>query len=367
MPGEHFIGEALEGLAEHDEGSGGGVTSAEVEVAEEAAAAAVTPFGGENDEVEGVGRFDFAPRLAACSGGVEGGGGFGHDALVALSEGAVEEGGGGGGVGGEGVGDEGFRGCKFAERAEAAGLFFVEQGLAVEIEEVEPEGGERELAAHPVDIDPAGEAAHGELEGVGAAAWGEGEDFAIEDEIAGGEGADGLDDFGHGFGDVVQLAGEDAHFGSVAMDLHAGSIHFEFESRLSEFSERLCNIYGGLGEHGLDGAEELEAEAGEAGSPLREGGAGDGDDAAGEHNGAAHAFRGEFGGFGDGVDHDAFEGSLAEFAHEEGCKEALFGRGGGGEEGVERGMAAVGGSRAADGGDRIEGAVDEGYVEGWRW
>src|SRR2546429_2119744 len=49
LPVEHRVGEALEGLAEHDVLAGRRVEGTEVQVRELAAAAAVSPLGGQHD------------------------------------------------------------------------------------------------------------------------------------------------------------------------------------------------------------------------------------------------------------------------------------------------------------------------------
>ena len=52
LPLEHRVREPLERLAEHDERAALGIAGAEMEVAQPAAAAAMSPLGGEDDEVE---------------------------------------------------------------------------------------------------------------------------------------------------------------------------------------------------------------------------------------------------------------------------------------------------------------------------
>ena len=54
LPGEHLVGHALEGLAEHHEAAGRRVARAEVQVREPALAPAVAPLGREHDEIERV-------------------------------------------------------------------------------------------------------------------------------------------------------------------------------------------------------------------------------------------------------------------------------------------------------------------------
>ena len=56
LPGEHVVGQSLERLAEHDEAAALRVPGAEVQVAQRAAAAAVSPFGGEHDQVQACAR-----------------------------------------------------------------------------------------------------------------------------------------------------------------------------------------------------------------------------------------------------------------------------------------------------------------------
>src|SRR5439155_11788860 len=61
LPGEHLVGEALEGLADHDEAAVHRVARAEMQVAEPAAPATVPPFGGQHREVERDGRLPLEP------------------------------------------------------------------------------------------------------------------------------------------------------------------------------------------------------------------------------------------------------------------------------------------------------------------
>src|SRR5215212_4136378 len=89
LPGQQLVGEPLEGLAEHREALA--VARAEVQVGEEAAAAAVAPLRGEHDEVERVHRLDLQPRRAAAPGGVGRFEVLDHHALVAACERVVED------------------------------------------------------------------------------------------------------------------------------------------------------------------------------------------------------------------------------------------------------------------------------------
>src|SRR5690606_9739701 len=91
LPGEHGVGHALEGLAEHGKAPALGIARAEVDVAEEARAAAAAPFDGEHDEIEGVSDLDFEPLGGAAPRFVRGVGLLGEHAFVARGERALEE------------------------------------------------------------------------------------------------------------------------------------------------------------------------------------------------------------------------------------------------------------------------------------
>src|SRR5450631_511513 len=64
LPGKKFVGEALERLAQHHEPAGA-VAGAQMQIRQQATTAAVTPFDGQDDEVEGVPRFHFHPAGTA--------------------------------------------------------------------------------------------------------------------------------------------------------------------------------------------------------------------------------------------------------------------------------------------------------------
>ena len=67
LPGEHFVGHALEGLAEHDEPAVGIVTRGQMQVGQEALAAPIAPLRGEHDEVERVQPLDLEPCRGALA------------------------------------------------------------------------------------------------------------------------------------------------------------------------------------------------------------------------------------------------------------------------------------------------------------
>ncbi len=91
LPRQHLVREPLEGLAEHREAAVHGIPRAEVKVAEPALAAAVSPFGREDHQVEGARLLHLEPALAARSGRVRRVHGFRHHALVTAFEGLANK------------------------------------------------------------------------------------------------------------------------------------------------------------------------------------------------------------------------------------------------------------------------------------
>ena len=70
LPGQQLVGQALEGLAEHDPAAGLRVAGAQVQVGQPALAPAVTPLDGQHHQVEGVPWLHLDPAGAAPPGGV---------------------------------------------------------------------------------------------------------------------------------------------------------------------------------------------------------------------------------------------------------------------------------------------------------
>src|SRR5258707_2614175 len=60
----------------------------------------------------------------------------------------------------------------------------IEKILAVQVEDIEEKRRQRQLAAQAGDVKLAAEAAHGELEGQGRAAWPQRHYLAVEDHLA---------------------------------------------------------------------------------------------------------------------------------------------------------------------------------------
>src|SRR5690606_21182762 len=72
LPGEQLVGQALEGLPQHDEPARRRVAGAEMEVGQLALPAAVTPLGGQDHQVERVAGLHLDPARAAPPGRVRG-------------------------------------------------------------------------------------------------------------------------------------------------------------------------------------------------------------------------------------------------------------------------------------------------------
>src|SRR5215831_12367279 len=68
LPGQHRVGQPLEGLTEHDVPARLGVERPEMEVGEPALPPAMAPLGGEDQQVERDARLDLDPTSAASAG-----------------------------------------------------------------------------------------------------------------------------------------------------------------------------------------------------------------------------------------------------------------------------------------------------------
>jgi hypothetical protein len=91
LPGQQFVGEALEGLAKHDPAACLRVAGAQVQVGQPALPPAMAPFDGEHYQVERVPGLDLDPAGATPSGGVRGGERLDDYALVPSPDGVAEK------------------------------------------------------------------------------------------------------------------------------------------------------------------------------------------------------------------------------------------------------------------------------------
>ena len=110
------------------------------------------------------------------------------------------------------------------------------------------------------------------------------------------------------------------------MDLHPGAVELGLESRCpAEPFERVGNAGRGLGEHRPDRTADLERKAVERGAALGQRGGGDGRQIAAQHRRPPHRRRGDVGGLGDRVGHDAEQRALPQLAAEQATQERLLG------------------------------------------
>ena len=151
LPRQHLVRQPLEGLAQHDEPAALGVACAEVQVAEHALAAAASPLDRQDDEVERPRLFDLEPGRAAAPRRVPGVERLRHDALV---------------TGGERTGGElGRLACArrhdprnairrdhlLVQRVDAPGQRLVDECVAVDVERVEEDRGDRQRLLQPIE------------------------------------------------------------------------------------------------------------------------------------------------------------------------------------------------------------------------
>ena len=299
------VGEAGVGFADIDEPAV--VAHGERVIGEEAAALAVAVFGDSDDDVErGEGALELHPKLAATAGDIGRFGRFGEQAFVASADrkeeaifdffDRVAEFG-----TGELEGGLPDRGKKALQEEAALGKRSVEQGAAVEEEQVEGDEADGNLrAGEEIDLFPAEALLEfGERDGAAVAPS---DDFAVEDEIA-GDVADRVEQLGE-FGDAIKGAGVDFDLRVALVGLGADAIELVFdEDAVGERGDEICGSFPGGGEHDGDGTEKLERDGGEF---VGHGEAEDVGDIAEEHIGALDGGERLIEGFGDGFFHEAF-------------------------------------------------------------
>ena len=178
-----------------------------------------------------------------------------------------------------------------------------------------------------------------------------------------GQAPDRLDDLGHAVGDVREAARIGAHLVVPAVHLQARAVELPFDPRPADALERLRHADGGLREHRLHGAEQLEPEAREAGRALREGDVRDPVQPTREHRRAANLRRRDGGRLRDGLDHDALERALAELTVDEPAEQQLLGLGRAAEELVELSLARSLRPGACRGAEAIERGGDVEQLE----
>ena len=249
LPFEHRVGHALERLAEHDEPSGGGVTRAEMEVAQPAAAPSVAPFGREHHQVERVRASPSTRRLLACR-LVQRPSAFTMTpswpcaSASSRKRSAAAE---------SSVSILGTRRCSGtrARGARTALAGAVEEVVSVEMEAVEQRDGERDRFGGAAPSPPEPNrliVAWNAVTAVGP----HGDHLAVEDRGLERQPPDRLDDLGHALGDVREAARIGAprrRAGAPGAVRRRASIR----RRRAGAADRVGDGLGRLREHRLDG------------------------------------------------------------------------------------------------------------------
>src|SRR4051812_33326071 len=185
----------------------------------------------------------------------------------------------------------------------------------------------------------------------------QGDGLAVEEDLARGEGLDGLDQLGHGSRDLVAAAGVDADLVPRLVDLDAGAVELELQRGLAQTVERLGDVPRRLREHRLERPEELEPEAREPGPALGQHGPRHLRQPARQHERPAHLVRRHLRRGGQRLGHEAREGPLAELAEDQAHEEILLLAGGAGEKAGEEPAALGRGAGAGRAGETLEGGV----------
>ena len=226
----------------------------------------MTPFGGEDHEVEGDRPLDLDPAGAAAPrlvGSVER---LHHHALVSARERVVEEAVGLLRVLGHDPRHAELLGESLVEGGEALRGRPVDQVLAVEMEDVEDERGQRVLGLELGEVlpAPAAEPAHRQAERVGSPVGPQRDRLGIEDRGLERDRADRGHDLGDAIGDVGEVPREDADLVAEPVDLDPGPVELPFDGGRADPLEGRRDVLRGLREHRLQRGEEREPEAARA-------------------------------------------------------------------------------------------------------
>ena len=123
-------------------------------------------------------------------------------------------------------------------------------------------------------------------------------------------------DLGYRRGDVVAGACVDANVVAVLVRLHARAVELPFERRHGNARHRVRDVVGRLRQHRRERLKQRDGEAAQTCRAVGERGRRDTRDPAGDHRRPAHSLRGYIGGSRHGLDHQAFERTLAQLAEQ---------------------------------------------------
>ena len=151
------------------------------------------------------------------------------------------------------------------ERRAALGQRRVEQVLAVDVQDVEEQRGERDAAALA-----RAEARGGDLEGLRPPVVAQRDRLAVEHDRAGRQRAGELDHLRQPRGDVVERARVDRDVVTVAVDLDPRAVELPVDRRRRDLLQRGGDVRGGAGEHRRERAHDLERDRVETGAAVGE-------------------------------------------------------------------------------------------------
>ena len=221
----------------------------------------MTPLRGEDDEIERVRDLDLEPPRPAPPGFVRRIERLDHDPLVALRERVLEKPLRLGRILGHGARHAKRSGKPTLERLEPVTRGPVDQILAVQMQAVEEERGQRHRLAQLRDVHPAPEPAHRLLEGTRPLVRPQGDRLSVQDDRLDLERADGLDDLGHAIGDVGEVPRERADFVAEPVHLQPRAVELPLDPGGADARQRALEVVARLREHRLDRAKHREPEA----------------------------------------------------------------------------------------------------------
>ncbi len=140
------------------------------------------------------------------------------------------------------------------ERRKALLIGPIDQERVVEPQQIEQEQAHGCFRAQPLNLADSPEAAHQLLKGQWIAGLIDGQDLAVEDEVASRKGgAHSLDDFGQAGRDFVQTPREDPDLSARAMNLDARAVELVLQrQRRPEHRKGVGDSVGGLRQHRLE-------------------------------------------------------------------------------------------------------------------
>lgn len=174
---------------------------------------------------------------------------------------------------------------------------------------------EGELGSQRLHVPPAAEAPHRDLKRRRRSVLSQRDHFTIENQVARLERADRFDDLGHGAGDVVQVARVHGDAVVASMHLNARAIQLPLHRDRLLRLQRVRDRGSRVGEHRLNGPEQLGLESRQLGvAVIAESGPRNDSEVAGQHGSASDHLRGHAGSFRHRVHHHSLERALPHFA-----------------------------------------------------